>query len=128
MDLSALYLFTHNSRRRASYSGPQREKSYDNYGLVHLLSAVEKRVLGMSKTREQALVSIQKRLVCLQDSIKLETEPRDYNARRSQEIATLRTLLAITHEFLPHEIALQIKATLDLQKTERESPCDSSRG
>ena len=114
MDLSALYLFTHNSRRRASYSGPQREKSYDNYGLVLLLSAVEKRVLGMSKTREQALVSIQKRLVCLQDSIKLETEPRDYNARRSQEIAILRTLLAIIHEFLPHEIALQIKATLDL--------------
>jgi hypothetical protein len=114
MDLSALYLFTHNSRRRASYSGPQREKSYDNYGLVLLQSAVEKGVLGMSKTREETLASIQKRLVCLQDSIKLETEPRDYNARRSQEIATMRTLLAITHEFLPDEIALQIKATLDL--------------
>jgi hypothetical protein len=112
MDLSALYLFTHNSRRRASYSGPQREKSYDNYGLVLLQSAVEKGVLGMSKTREETLASIQKRL--LQDSIKLETEPRDYNARRSQEIATLRTLLAITYEFLPDEIALQIKATLGL--------------
>lgn len=114
MDLSALYLFTHNSRRRASYSGPQREKSYDNYGLVLLQSAVEKRVLEMSKTREETLASIQKRLVCLQDSIKLETEPRDYNAKRGQEIATMRTLLAITHEFLPDEIALQIKATLDL--------------
>jgi hypothetical protein len=55
MDLSALYLFTHNSRRRASYSGPQREKSYDNYGLVLLQSAIEKRVLGMAKTREEAL-------------------------------------------------------------------------
>lgn len=68
----------------------------------------------MSKTREEALASIQKRLVCLQDSIKLETEPLDYNTKRSQEIVTMRTLLAITYEFLPDEIALQIKATLDL--------------
>ncbi len=68
----------------------------------------------MSKTREEALASIQKRLVCLQDSIKLETEPLDYNTKRGQEIVTMRTLLAITYEFLPDEIALQIKATLDL--------------
>jgi hypothetical protein len=104
MDLSALYLFTHNSRRRASYSGSQREKSYDNYGLVLLQSAIEMRVLGMSKTREEALASIQKRLVCLQDSIKWKTEPRDYHIRQSQEIVTMRTLLAPTYEFLPTEI------------------------
>jgi len=82
----------------------------------------------MSKTREEALASIQKRLVCLQDSIRFKTEPLDHSTRLSQEIVTMRTLLAITYEFLPDEIALQIKATLDLQKTERESPCDASRG
>jgi hypothetical protein len=68
----------------------------------------------MSKTREEALASIQKRLVCLQDSLKWKTEPLDYNTRQSQEIDTMRTLLAITYEILPDEIALQIKATLDL--------------
>ncbi len=77
-------------------------------------NTVEKRVLGMSKTREEALASIQRRLVCLQDSLKWKTEPLDYNTRQSQEIDTMRTLLAITYEFLPDEIALQIKATLDL--------------
>ena len=79
-----------------------------------LQNALEKRVLGMSKTREEALANIQKRLVCLQDSIKLKTEPLDYNTKRSQEFVTMRTLLAITYEFLPDEIALQIQATLDL--------------
>lgn len=68
----------------------------------------------MSKTREEALASIQKRLVCLQDSIRFKTEPLDRITRLSQEIVTMRTLLAITYEFLPDEIALQIKATLDL--------------
>ena len=68
----------------------------------------------MSKTREEALASIQKRLVCLQDSIKWKTEPLDYHIRQSQEIVIMRTLLAITYEFLPDEIALQIQATLDL--------------
>ncbi len=68
----------------------------------------------MSKTREEALASIQKQLVCLQDSIKLETEPLDYNTKRCQEIVAMRTLLAITYEFLPDELTLQIKATLDL--------------
>jgi len=68
----------------------------------------------MSKTREEALASIQKRLVCLQDSIRCKTEPLDHITRLSQEIVTMRTLLAITYEFLPDEIALQIKATLDL--------------
>jgi hypothetical protein len=68
----------------------------------------------MSKTRVEALASIQKRLVCLQDSIKLEIELLDYNTKWRQEIVTMRTLLAITYEFLPDELALQIKATLDL--------------
>jgi hypothetical protein len=115
MELSALYLSTHNGRRTASYAGSQSEKSYDKYGWVLLQNVVEKRVLDMSKTREEALASIQKRLVCLQDSIKWKTEPLDYNAKQSQEIATMRTLLAITYEFLPDEIALQIKATLDIK-------------
>jgi hypothetical protein len=68
----------------------------------------------MAKTREEALASAQMRLVCLQDSIKWKTEPLDYHTRQSQEIVTMRTLLALTYEFLPAEIALQIQATLDL--------------
>ena len=68
----------------------------------------------MAKTREEALASAQMRLVCLQDSIKWKTEPLDYHIRQSQEIVTMRTLLAITYDFLPDEIALQIQATLDL--------------
>ena len=114
MEMSALYLSTHNARRTASYAGSQSEKSDDKYGPVLLHNAVEKRGLGMSKKREEALARIQKRLVCLQDSIKWKTEPLDYHTRQSQEIVTMRTLLAITYEFLPHEIALQIQATLDL--------------
>jgi hypothetical protein len=66
----------------------------------------------MSKTREEALASIQKRLVFLQDSTKLETEPLDYNTKWRQEIVTMRTLLAITYEFLPDELAFQIKVTV----------------
>jgi hypothetical protein len=114
MEPSALYLSTHNGRRTASYTGSQSEKSDDKYGWVLLHNAVEKRGFGMSKTREEALASIQKRLVCLQDSIKWKTEPLDYHTRQSQEIATMRTLLALTYEFLPDEIALQIQAILDL--------------
>ena len=68
----------------------------------------------MSKKREEALASVQKRLVCLQDSIKLRTEPLDYNTRQSQEIVTLRTLLTLAYELLPDAIVLQIKATVDL--------------
>jgi hypothetical protein len=33
-------------------------------------------------------------------------EPLDYHTRQSQEIVTMRTLLALTYEFLPAEIAL----------------------
>jgi hypothetical protein len=68
----------------------------------------------MSKKREEALANVQKRLVCLQDSIKLRTEPLDYNTRQSQEIVTLRTLLTLAYELLPDAIVLQIKATVDL--------------
>ena len=114
MELSALSLCIHNGKESASYTGSQTEKSDDKYGSVLLHNAVEKRGSGMSKTREAALASIQKRLVCLQDSIKWKTEPLDYHTRQSQEIVTMRTLLAITYEFLPDEIALQIQAILDL--------------
>ena len=114
MEMSALYLSTHNSRGSASYADSKSEKSDEKYGSVLLHNAVEKRGFGMSKTREEALASIQKRLVCLQDSIKWKTEPLDYHTRQSQEIVIMRTLLAITYEFLPDEIALQIQATLDL--------------
>jgi hypothetical protein len=103
MEMSALYLCIHNGRRTASYTGSQSEKSDDKYGSVLLHNAVEKRGFGMSKTREEALASIQKRLVCLQDSIRFKTEPLDHSTRLSQEIVTMRTLLAITYEFLPVE-------------------------
>ena len=112
--MSALYLSIHNGRGSASYAGSKSEKSDEKYGSVLLHNALEKRGFGMSKMREEALASIQKRLVCLQDSIKWKTEPLDYHTRQSQEIVTMRTLLAITYEFLPDEIALQIQATLDL--------------
>jgi hypothetical protein len=38
----------------------------------------------------------------------------DYHTRQNQEIVTMRTLLALTYEFLPAEIALQIKAILEV--------------
>ncbi len=114
MEPSALYPSTHNGRRTASYTGSQSEKSDDKYGAVLLHNAVEKRGLEMSKAREEALASIQKRLVYLQDSIKWKTEPLDYHTKQSQKFVTMRTLLAITYEFLPDEIALQIQAILDL--------------
>jgi hypothetical protein len=114
MELPALSLCIHNGRGSASYTGSQSEKSDNKYGAVLLHNAVEKRGLEMAKTREEALASAQMRLVCLQDSIKWKTEPLDYHIRQSQEIVTMRTLLAITYEFLPDEIALQIQATLDL--------------
>lgn len=41
-------------------------------------------------------------------------EPLDYRTRQSQEIVTMRTLLALTYEFLPAEIALQIQAILEV--------------
>lgn len=74
----------------------------------------EKRLLEMSKKREEALASVQKRLVCLQDAIKLGTEPRDSHTRQSQEIVMMRNLLTLTYELLPDDIVLQIKATVDL--------------
>ena len=114
MELSALSLCTHNGRGSASYTGSQSEKSVDEYGAVLLHNAVEKRGLEMAKTREEAQASAQMRLVCLQDSIRWKTEPLDYHIRQSQEIVTMRTLLAITYDFLPDEIALQIQAILDL--------------
>jgi hypothetical protein len=102
------------TRARSSIHFWAASRNGCTYGRVLLRNVIEKRVLGMSKTREEALASIQKRLVCLQDSIRCKTEPLDHSTRLSQEIVTMRTLLAITYEFLPDEIALQIKATLDL--------------
>ena len=114
MELSALSPCIHNGRRSASYTGSQSEKSDDKYGAVLLHNAVEKRGLEMAKTREETLARAQMRLVRLQDSIKWKTKPLDFHIRQSQAIDTMRTLLAITYEFLPDEIALQIQATLDL--------------
>ena len=68
----------------------------------------------MSETNKEVLASVQKRLMCLQDSIKTGAEPLDHNTRQSQEITGLRDLLTLIYELLPAEMVLQIKATVDL--------------
>jgi pimeloyl-ACP methyl ester carboxylesterase len=74
----------------------------------------EKRLLEMSKKREEALASVQKRLVCLQDSIKLGTEQLDYHSRQSPE-ALVHFCQEMTHGEVPREASVPTLVVLGQQ-------------